>query len=179
MDLQEAANRSKDNYGIYEYPDIIDSSAGLFEVAELGVVGIPSWDRLGKGKTRKAILEIRTFCGISSDAIHCYGKLVVDGVYTATIGDLDKPKGITDGEELNYPLLNYSYQFKITRPLTRFEIDTQPKRWYCAEEGDLVEGYETMAALIADAKEIFKLRFTGIWDFYVQYPNGKRELVSS
>lgn len=176
MNLQEAVNRSRDTYGRYDYPDIIDSSAGLCEFAELGVVGIPSWDRLGRGKTRKAILEIRTFCGISSDAIHCYGKLVVDGVYTATIGNLDKPKGITDGEELNHPLLNYSYQLKITRPLTKFEIDTQPDRWYCAEEGDLVEGYESMQELIRDVKEIFRLRFAGTWDFYIQYPNGKKEL---
>lgn len=177
MNLQEAVSRSRDEFGRYEYPNIIDSSSGLFEVAELGVVGIPSWDRLQKGKKRKIVLEVRTWRGISGNAIHYYGKFVIDGVYTAELGNIEKSKSITIEQDEQYPLLRYSYDLKITRPLTKFEIDTQPDRWYCYDEGDLINGYETLADLIADAKEIFKLRFTGEWNFYIQYPNGKKELM--
>lgn len=173
MNLEEALNRCVGD----NLPDIIDSSAGLFEIPELGVIGIPTWGRFDKKKKRKAVLEITSFRGISFDAIHIYGKVIIDGVYTATIGNTDKPKNITREQEKEFPLLSYKYEFRIKRPLIQKEIDSDPKRWYAYDEGDLTEGYETFGELINDFKTILKLRFTGEWDFCVQYPNGKLEKI--
>ena len=61
-----------------KYPDIITSTAGLGDVIELGVTGIPSWGRVTYNR-RAITLEMSTYIGISSDAVHYYGKLVVDG----------------------------------------------------------------------------------------------------
>ena len=173
MTFQEAVTRSKS-----EYPEIIDSKAGLFEIDELDVVGIPSWNRNNPNKKRKAILEITTFKGISSNAVHFYGKIVVDGVYQATLNNIEKPKNISQENRKKYPLLDYHYEFEIKRPLTKTEITSAPQRWYAYTEGDLTSGYEDIEELINDAKEIIRLRFTGIWEFYVQYPRGNKEIMN-
>lgn len=172
MTQKEAFERSKSER--YVFPDIIDSTSGLYEVPELNVVGIPTWNRLNKNNKRKAVLEITSFKGISSNAIHFYGKIVVDGVYQATLGNIEVPKNLSFDEQREHPLLNYKYEFIVKRPLTKIELEKSPDRWECYFEGDLVKGYETTAELINDAKEIFKLRFTGDWNFIVQYPNGKK-----
>ena len=78
MTLQDAIERCKSEQ--YDFPDIIDSSSGLYEVPELNVVGIPTWNRINKNNNRKAVLEITSFRGISLNAIHFYGAIVVDGV---------------------------------------------------------------------------------------------------
>jgi hypothetical protein len=175
MTLQEAINRCKSEH--YEFPDIMDSNSGLFEVLELDIIGIPSWNRIDKTRKRKIILEIRTFKGISSDAIHYYGKLIVDGVYQATINNIEKPRNLSDEQEKKYPLLTYKYEFKIRRPLSKKEIETNYDRWYAYSEGDLIEGYETIEELIRDTKDILRLRFIGEWDYWIQYPRGNKEIL--
>lgn len=174
-ELQDALRMCK---GDYSYPDIIDSSAGLIEVPEIGVAGIKSWDRSNKGIKRKAVLIISTWCGISSNAIHWYGKIEVQGVYTGTLGQLEKPKTVHSEDLAVYPTLNYKYDIKIVRPLTESEIQSEPDRWYAYDAGDMVQGYEDVNELIRDFKTILKARFTGDWDFYVQRANGNRELIT-
>lgn len=177
MNLQEAFIRCQSEH--FNYPEILNSEFGLHEVTELDVIGIPSWNRNNSKNKRKAILEIRTWMGISSNAIHFYGKIIADGVYQATLSNPKKPRSLSFEEEQNHPLLNYHYELKIKRLLTKEEIESDPKRWGdCYDEGDLVEGYEKIDELINDAKEIFNLRFIGDWDFYVQYPRGNKEKIT-
>ena len=140
MTLQEASERSKSER--YNFPDIIDSKAGLYEVPELNVVGIPTWNRINSRK-RRAILEITSFRGISSNAIHYYGKIAVEGVYQATLGNPEKPMNLSFAQEKEHPLLNFKYEFVVKRPLTKKEIETAPDRWEGYFENDLVRGYET------------------------------------
>jgi hypothetical protein len=174
MNLEEAVIRCQSEK--FNYPEIFDVSSGLYEVPELDVAGIPSWNRNNPKALRKAILEISTFRGISSEAIHYYGKIVVDGVYTATLSDIKISKGISFEQEEIHPLFNYNYVLEISKYLTSIEIEKDPNRWKdYYDEGDLVRGYEKIDELISDAKEILSLRFTGDWVFFVQYPKGNRE----
>lgn len=176
MNLQEAVNRSQSEHN--NYPDVINSDYGLIKIPELNAMGISSWDRLNRGLKRKVILEIRTFKGISSDAIHFYGKIIVDGVYVGHLDNPEKPKNLRSEELKPYPCLDYKYEFKIKRPITAQEIKNDQKRWGdYYDEGDLVEGFETTQELISDFKEIIKLRFSGDWKFIIQYPRGNREEI--
>lgn len=172
MTLQEAIDRCKSEH--YVFPDIIDASAGLYEIPELNVVGIPRWNRHNPKRKRNAVLEITTFRGISSNASHFYGRIVVDGVYQATLSDINVPRNLTNTQENEHPLLTCQYVFNIKRPITKKEIVDNSDRWYAYSEGDLTECYDSSDALINDVKEIFKLRFTGEWNFSVQYPRGQK-----
>lgn len=173
MTLQEAVNRSKDEEE--KFPDVINSDAGLQAVPELNTIGIPTWNRIRKDRKRKIVLEIRSWKGMSWNAIHYYGKLIVDGVYTGKMDDPDECTNLSHEDEIKYPLFKYHYYFKIKKPLTKQEIESNPKRWeFYYKEGDLIEGFETSEELIADTKKIIKLRFTGDWDYFIQFPNGKK-----
>lgn len=174
MNLKEAVERSDNEK--FSFPDIIDSKAGLFELPDLNIVGVSSWKR-NINKRRKAILEIRTFRGISSGAVHFYGKIIADGVYTAHLDDIESAFTISYELEEKYPLLQYSYEFVMKRPITKEEIDASPDKLYYLKDGDLINKFNTMNQLINDAKEIFKLRFTGDWDYYIQYPAGRKEKI--
>lgn len=70
----------------------------------------------------------------------------------------------------NIPLAHYLYHLELTRPLTKEEIDEDPDRWKYYHEGDLTTCFETIEDVVALAKEVFKLRFTGEWEFYVESP---------
>jgi hypothetical protein len=176
MILDEAIKRCKSEQ--YEFPAVIDSNAGLIEILELNVIGIPTWNRFNKTKKRKIVLEITSYRGISSNAVHYYGKLVVDGVYQATLDDVEKPRNLSSEQEKKNPLLRYKYIFTIKRPLSNNEIESDPQRWEGYDEGDMTNRYETTAELINDVIEILKLRFTGEWEFTVQYPRGNRETLN-
>ena len=175
MNLQEAVKKSKSEQ--YAFPDIIDSKDGLYSVPELNTIGISSWDRLQKGKKRKITLQIRTFKGISSNAIHYYGKLIVDGVYTASLDNVEHCVSLSSENGKKHPLLSYNYEFELKRAITASEIITDKDRWYAYSEGDLTAGYETIEELIQDATAIVKLRFTGEWEFIVISPRGEKTIV--
>lgn len=172
MTLEESILRCRCEHDI-EYPDIIDSNSGLYETVELNAIGIPSWNRMNPNKKRNAFLQITSYRGISSEAIHFYGKIIVDGVYVATLDNMEKPRNLSYDEEKNHPLYNYKYDFIIKRSITIEEIESNPEKWYNYNVGDFTQRYNTLTELISDAKEIFKLRFTGDWNFFVKYPNGK------
>ena len=175
MTLQDAIHRCASEDSIF--PDNISTESGLVEIPELGVVGIPTWNRANKNALRKIILEIRTYRGISSSAVHFYGHLVVDGVYQATLGDIETPKSLTFEQEKNNPLLQYKYNFIIKRPITKEEIESNPEMWDTYKEGDLTYRFNTTESLISDTIEIIKLRFTGNWDIKVMYPSGRKETL--
>ena len=64
MNKEEAVKRSPSEY--HDYPDTIDSTAGLIEIPELDVVGIPSWNGHNSNLNRKIVLEITSFKGNQS-----------------------------------------------------------------------------------------------------------------
>ena len=81
----------------------------------------------------------------------------------------------------NIPLAHYIYYLELTRPLSKKEIDEDPERWGdYYNEGDLTNCFEAIGDVVALAKEIFRLRFTGDWEFCVESPysryNGKLDI---
>lgn len=162
----------------YIYPDILDSSIGLGRHETVDVIGIISWDRKNKGTRRKIIIKITTFRGISSDAVHFYAKLIVDGVYTANINDLDKCENVSRKQEQEFPELGYKYNFNIRRIVNQAEIDLNPKMWEYYDGGDQTDRFTTKLELISHATELIKLRFTGDWDVFVEHPRGDMEKLN-
>lgn len=74
----------------------------------------------------------------------------------------------------NIPLAHYTYELVLKRPLTKEEIDKDPERWGdYYNEGDLTNCFETIEDVIDLAKQVFRLRFTGEWEFYVESPYNK------
>ena len=74
----------------------------------------------------------------------------------------------------NIPLAHYTYELVLKRPLTKEEIDKDPERWGdYYDEGDLTNCFETIEDVIELAKQVFRLRFTGEWEFYVESPYNK------
>ena len=172
MDLKEAVDRSSSSE-FYNFPEIFTDKTGLIKVPELGVQGKPSWTSSSLNqRKRKVLLEISSFRGIASNARHYYGHLLVDGVYTADIDQIQISKNLTFSDERKYPVLLYRYILDIKRPVTMSEIEQNPDRWQCYEEGDMTDAYESKIELISDVKKILKLRFKGDWLFRIQHPNG-------
>lgn len=64
------------------------------------------------------------------------------------------------------PLADYKYILPLKRYLTQDEIDKEPRRWEYYEAGDLTICFYTQNELLDFAKEIFKHRFSGEWEFY-------------
>jgi hypothetical protein len=177
MDLQEAVRRSQ--HERLDFPDVINSSAGFIIVPEINVEGLPVWNPNRINRKRRVVLNIRTFRGISTNAIHFYGELNVEGVIARILDSepvLMNSRFLNSSEEKLYPLLTYRYDFKITRPITQKEIDSGINRWGgYLKVGDLIEAFNSVQELISDAKEIMKLRFTGDWEYLIQYPRGNKE----
>lgn len=82
----------------------------------------------------------------------------------------------SQGEQYVYPdvFTDYSYELVLKRPLTKEEIDKDPERWGdYYNEGDLTNCFKTIEDVIELAKQVFRLRFTGEWEFYVESPYNK------
>lgn len=110
--------------------------------------------------------------------IHYYGKIVIQGVDMEYDG---QPGCSTMIFDKNIPLAHYTYEFELKRPLTKEEIDKNPERWGdCYHEGDLTNCFESIDDVIELAKEVFKMRFTGEWEFFIDSPsyNGRMEIDS-
>ena len=174
MDLKEIVNRSQSNR--YHYPDIFQDDCGLdIKIQDRGGLhATPSWGRTKNNQIRCATLEISTFRGISGGAIHYYGNIYVQGVNM----EYDTNPGTTtmggDWED-KYPLSKYRYQLTLTRPITQEEIDLDKElgehlaRFPYQDVGDQTICWESIEQIIEFAKEVFKARFSGKWEFYVTY----------
>lgn len=174
MDLKEIVNRSQSNR--HHYPDIFQDDCGLdIKIQDRGGLhAIPSWGRTKNNQIRCATLEISTFRGISGGAIHYYGNIYVQGVNM----EYDTNPGTTtmcgDWED-KYPLSKYRYQLTLTRPITQEEIDLDKElgeylaRFPYQDVGDQTICWESIEQIIEFAKEVFKARFSGKWEFYVTY----------
>jgi len=162
----------------YDYPEIFADNCGLdIVIPEKGLHAVKSWGFRDSNRVRRATLEISTFVGISFGAIHYYGDIVIQGV---NMEYDEKPGTSTFIYDNNLPLALYTYKLKLKRPVTKEEIETDPDRWLWYREGSLTNCFETIEEIIELAKQVFKLRFSGSWEFYVESPykmfNGKLEI---
>lgn len=153
----------------YDYPDIFTDKIGLDLVDPKGLTKVvPSWGKCRtRNNKRKVLLCITTFCGISFDAIHYYAELKVQGVEWEY---KDEPGTFTWRSDKKEPLVHYSYDLQLTRPLTEEEMKKEPDRWEYYHVGSLVRGFEHLPEMFDLAKEVFNTRFEGEWDFAVDAP---------
>lgn len=174
IELQEIIKRSQSER--YEYPDIFTDDCGLDLKGYNGKYkAMPSWGHRKSNTLRRITLEITTYRGICGDAIHFYGKLVVQGVEMKrdpNEKDYDIHKA-SEWKDKN-PLSAYQYWLKLTRPVTQAELDADKNARYPAEVrfewadvGDLTERWNSTEELIDFATQVVKARFKGKWAFYV------------
>lgn len=175
MDLQQIIQQSfRWNDAIY--PDVFTETTGLdIVLPEKKLHAVPTWGTTRNPK-RSARLKISTWVGMDMSAEHYYGKIEIMGVRMEYD---DKPGVSTSVSREKYPLAQYSYTLTLLRPLTQKEIDANPDRWRCYEAGALTECFESEAEIVELAKEVFKARFTGDWDFYIEYSAGLKEKVDT
>lgn len=165
----------------YDYPDVFFDTCGLdIVLPEKKLHAVRSWGYTKGNSKRRATLEITSFRGISFNAIHYYGKIVIQGVDMEYDG---QPGCSTMIFDKNIPLAHYTYEFELKRPLTKEEIDKNPERWGdCYHDGDLTNCFESIEDVLKLAREVFKMRFTGEWEFFVDSPfkshNGRMEIDS-
>lgn len=165
----------------YEYPDIFSDTCGLdIVLPEKKLHAVKSWGHHKGNMKRRATLEVTTFKGVSFNAVHYYGKISIQGV------DMEynnKPGHSTMIFDKNLPLAHYDYELILRRPLTQAEIDNDPQRWGdYYHDGDLTNCFESIEDVLELAKEVFKMRFSGEWEFFVDSPfqsyNGRMEIDS-
>ena len=137
---------------------------------------VKSWGYTKRNKKRRATLKISSFVGMCSDAIHWYGKIEIQGVEMK----FDNMAGSTFSFDKNFPLSHFTYDLTLRRPLTKNEIDSDRSRWSYYFEGDLTKSFNSIEEIIELAKKVFKRRFSGFWEFYVEIPfdkyNGKLKI---
>ena len=165
MTLEQIVKQSQGEQ--YVYPDVFTDKCGLDIILSNDKLhAVRSWGYTKGNPKRRATLEITTFRGISSNAVHHYGKIKIQGVNMECDGKPGHSKMIFDD---NIPLAHYTYELVLKRPLTKEEIDKDPERWGdYYDEGDLTNCFETIEDVIELAKQVFRLRFTGEWEFYVE-----------
>lgn len=177
MELKEIVDRSLSDRD--KYPDIFTDDCGLDTIwpEHDHLHAEPSWNRRPNNKVRRVTLHISTFRGISFGAIHYYGELQVQGICMVYN---DNPNRSTSNSELEreYPLSRYIYRLQLTRPITAEEIDANDDRFKYWYPGQLINCWNTEQELLDFAKEVFKARFTGDWELYVEYSNGHTSKVN-
>jgi hypothetical protein len=167
MDLEQVIKQSQGER--YVYPDIFPDNCGLDIVLPNDKLhAVRSWGYRKNNPKRRATLQISTFRGISFNAIHYYGKINIQGVNMEVDGEPGRSRMVFDD---NIPLAHYTYELELKRPLSKEEISEDPERWGdYYNEGDLTNCFNTIEDIIALAKEVFRLRFIGDWEFYVESP---------
>lgn len=149
----------------HEYPAIFTDDCGLNLENKTGY-DIRLNRRKGK---RRATLKLRTWRGISGGAVHYYGKIIIDGVQFIS-GKSEIYSDINEG------LLDYEYSLELKRYITDEDISNHPNKWGTYRKGELTNCFDTINDLKLLANDIFKLRFVGDWDFYVEDFYGKQKL---
>lgn len=184
MTLEEILNRSEsDRYG-YNYPDVFTDDCGLdIRWDPRKLYATPSWGHTPNNAIRRATVKISSFRGVSMGAIHYYATINVQGVWMVYE---DEPNMSTmDMEcEKQFPLSASLYCLRLTRPITEEEIALDNElgdylsRFKYQKAGDLTQCWESQEEILEFAKEVFRLRFKGEWEFYIEWLNGQKEKVA-
>lgn len=96
----------------------------------------------------KAIIEITSYRGISSGAMHFYGKLRITSDFES---------------------------FELKRPITKEELEKYPDRFYCYEEGDMINVFNTWRDVIDTGAKVSEEKGIDLNDVAVDgIPNTKR-----
>jgi len=177
---EEIIKLSPSKYDEYKYPDVFKDSDGLDIVdKEKKLHAVKTWGREFKNLKRSATLKILTWAGICSDAEHVYGKIVIQGVEM----EYDGKPGCTTYINSSNPLCDYKYELELKRYVTQedknkdlFARHEAEINWDNYSVGDLTNRFNTIKDLRDLAIEVFKFRFEGDWEFFIEF-NGKTEKI--
>lgn len=120
-------------------------------------------------------LDVTTYRGVSWNAVHYYGNIIIDGV---SFSPEDSPNTYTmctetyEAEEKN-PLAAGFYRIELVRPVTSEEIEKDSSRWNGYKVGDKTNAFYSPEDVIAIAKEVCKARFLGNWKLKIVDYSGK------
>lgn len=143
----------------------------IFLFLDLSLGG--SWIR--NNSPRTVTLDVTTYRGVSWNAVHYYGNIIIDGV---SFSPEDSPNTYTmctetyEAEEKN-PLAAGFYRIELVRPVTSEEIEKDSSRWNGYKVGDKTNAFYSPEDVIAIAKEVCKARFLGNWKLKIVDYSGK------
>lgn len=145
-----------------KYPIVFTRETGMDIV-------IPNHPELVVTAPREYTLTIfvSSFIGICVDAIHYYAKIIAKGPHLRK-GDYSVGGFVCEEfQELPKEKKDLVYGFfevEVLRPVTRGEIEYDPRRWEGYEEGFLTNAFSSREAALAMAIKIAMIRFPG-WGF--------------
>lgn len=125
MNIKEAIEHCWDRK---DYPEVFRDDAGL-DISIPGFITRGSWIR--NNSPRTVTLDVTTYRGVSWNAVHYYGNIIIDGV---SFSPEDSPNTYTmctetyEAEEKN-PLAAGFYRIELVRPVTSEEIEKDSSRW--------------------------------------------------
>lgn len=157
MNIKEAIEHCWDRK---DYPEVFRDDAGL-DISIPGFITRGSWIR--NNSPRTVTLDVTTYRGVSWNAVHYYGNIIIDGV---SFSPEDSPNTYTmctetyEAEEKN-PLAAGFYRIELVRPVTSEEIEKDSSRWNGYKVGDKTNAFYSPEDVIAIAKEVCKARFLG------------------
>ena len=118
MNIKEAIEHCWDRK---DYPEVFRDDAGL-DISIPGFITRGSWIR--NNSPRTVTLDVTTYRGVSWNAVHYYGNIIIDGV---SFSPEDSPNTYTmctetyEAEEKN-PLAAGFYRIELVRPVTSEEM---------------------------------------------------------
>ena len=147
------------------FPDVIPVDYGL----DLVLKTKPNYIVSTKNP-RKVRIEISSYRGIATGAIHYYAAIKADGI---TISEVKEDSTTIHG---GYICAEYAqicqknrgkydgvYTIEVMRKLTKEEIENDPRRWGNYKPGDNTNAFYTKFEALKQAIEIVKLRFGKGW----------------
>ena len=170
MTKEEIISRSQSER--YNYPDVFLDDFGI-GINILDYTTVPSWD-YSKRQSRKVTLKVSSYSGQCPGAVHVYGRLKIEGVVLKKVGE-NRPMRMPNIEHTaENPFVAYSYELILQRPVTQKDKDDDKnarceadiKFDYC-EVGDLTYRWDTFEELLNFAKLVFKTRFEGNWELWL------------
>jgi hypothetical protein len=126
-----------------------------------------SLESVRKNTKRKVTLNITSYRGISGDAIHYYGKLTFEGADVEFEG--------TDGKTWNtfadgdFPIGWVNWTIELNRMITQSDKTLHAKRFEDYDVDEPTYRFDTPEDVIQKAKQVFRKRFIGDWDFKIKY----------
>lgn len=179
--LEFALEHSR-NYGPGHFPEVFPLDFGMDFHLETKPELYPeinySYNRKNpENKERTVKLEISTFRGVCWEAMHWYGKLRADGIniieehidtdgktHKMSVGGYicDEYKNMKNKEHYD----SY-YDFEITRPITKEDVEKYPDRFEADFIGYATNAFYSIDEIIKIAKKVAAARFPD-WKFVIE-----------
>ncbi len=125
-------------------------------------------------KTREAQLQVSTWRGISSNAVHYYGKIKVSDLALEFDNNGRRCNTFICNEFLKHEILGtLEFEIELKRKLTKRDFELHPNRFQSYEVGDYVNCFNTSDEVVTLGTKIFLERFVGDWTLFIKRNYGR------